>query len=439
MAPASSFAAMSEVPAAEGTKATTGGGFALLCFAVLLLAVVGGSSEITVDVAGKSAPLYWTDLWALILFPLYVLWVERGRIPKPDRLFLLVAAALTWELIGLSRSADPLRGLRQVAIHGVGLIVYYFAARARVSRGGAMVLARLLVLAPLVLLGFAWASLGEATSIGAAAASRTIELGAERSNALATLFGVLGVLSLGAWAAIRPLRALAPVGIAAGALGLSLTDSRAGMLATIAGTVVLFFWLGGRGRRTAAFAALASAVVVVFALRAAGATQGIEERLRQPRSLAEGPIQNILIRLDYWRVSLEMFQASPVFGQGLGSFESSYLAAGKFTIDRPTDPHNQVMLLLGETGAPGAVLATLLAIALVARGWPRRDEPRGRLVRSLLLAGVVVAAVHSLAEPVFRNPSSVCLVALMLGLAANPLFYAAFDVPPPATPAAPEP
>jgi O-antigen ligase len=402
-------------------------------FASLLAAILSGSSSLTLHIAGKNAALYWVDLWVALAYPSYLLIVRGGKLPRVRRLWLLICCSLGWELLGVLGAVDRLRGARLLALHGVGLVVYWFVAFVQLSRREAVLLTRLLLLAPLVMLVLSlasFASIGSSQGLATAATERVIESAVGRSNALATLFGAFGVLGLGLWATTSRFRILATLGIAAAGLGLSLTGSRAGMLATAAGVGAYLLQTGGKGRRMHALVATGVVVLLVVALHALGATTALEDRfgrLERPKSIREGPIRNVLIRLDYWRVSLLMFREKPLVGQGLGSFESHYLQRGTFTIDRPTDPHNQVFLLLGETGLMGTVLALGLAFALLRRAWPPKSQGQGRILRQVLLAALAVAFVHSLAEPVFRNPSSVALVALLLGLAANPSYFLQFE------------
>jgi O-antigen ligase len=427
--------AVPAVAPAEGRGATAVLSLSTIWFASLLAAILSGSSSLTLQIAGKNAAVYWVDLWVALAYPSYLLVVRGGKLPRVRRLWLLVFCSLGWELLGVLGAVDRLRGARLLALHGVGLVVYWFAAFVQLSRREAVLLTRLLLLAPLVMLVLSlasFASIGSSQGLATAATERVIESAVGRSNALATLFGAFGVFGLGLWATTSRFRVLATLGIAAAGLGLSLTGSRAGMLATVAGFGAYLLQTGGKGRRTQALVAAGIVVLLIVALHALGATTALEDRfqrLERPKSIGEGPIRNVLIRLDYWRVSLLMLRESPLVGQGLGSFESHYVQRGTFTIDRPTDPHNQIFLLLGETGLVGTFLALGLAFSLLRRAWPPKGQGQGqgRILRQVLLAGLAVAFLHSLAEPVFRNPSSVALVALLLGLASNPSYFLQFE------------
>jgi O-antigen ligase len=333
--------------------------------------------------------------------------------------------AVCWEILGILTTADPLRGVRLLAIHVVGLLVYTFAAFLRFSPAEARLAARLLLVSPFLLLGMSLASFAASGTLAQAAQARAIESAVGRSNALATLFGAFIVLCLGTWVISVRHRLFASAGMFAGGLGLSLTGSRGGVLATLAG-IGAYIWFGGRKDRRWEVLTLAGlALALILGLRALGITSTVEERiagLERSYSWQSGPIRNVFIRLDYWRVSLLMLQDSPVLGQGLGSFERHYLKAGTFAVARSTDPHNQVFLLLGETGIVGTLAAGALVIALIRRA---RAGPAGgaeRDWREVLFAAAVVGLAHSLVEPVFRNPSSVGLVATLLGLCANPTF-----------------
>src|SRR6266508_1400960 len=126
----------------------------LVWLALLVLAILAGSSPFELGVAGKSAPLYWVELWALVAYPLYVVAVARGRVPRLGTFFLLAGVGLLWEILAVPRSPDPLRGLRVLPMHVAGLAVYCFAVSVRLSRRDVAAAFRLLALSALILLVF---------------------------------------------------------------------------------------------------------------------------------------------------------------------------------------------------------------------------------------------------------------------------------------------
>src|SRR5882762_2836612 len=202
---------------------------------LLLLAILAGSSGLALDFGEKSAPLYWVELWALLAYPLYLVAVKGGRIPAMRTFYVLAAVGLLWEALAIPRSSDPLRGARVIPFHMAGLAVYCFAVSLRLSRPRAAVAVRVLMLSSLLLLAFSATSFLAAGGLEGAASARAIESAVGRSNALATLFGMVGVLSLGLWAYAPEFRVEATIGLVSAAFGLALTGSRGGLAATSVG------------------------------------------------------------------------------------------------------------------------------------------------------------------------------------------------------------
>ena len=403
-----------------------------------LLSILAGSSTIAAAASGRSAPIFWVELWVLIAYPLHLLTARRGRLPRLGWFWVVAAVSIAWEASGLIPSADPVRGLRVLAIHVIGLLVYIFVVSVSLSPRGAEVLTRMLVLAPVVLLAFSLPSLLGAGGLQEAISSRAIETALGRSNALATPFSIFGVLCMGVWVNVPRMRRSATIGGLSATLGLALTGSRAGFLATAIGLAALLLWVAReRGVRKSALAAVAI-LALIMAVRETGVTRALEARLvsiEQPERVEESSVQNVFIRLDYWRVAWGMFVDQPVRGEGLGSFGDFYRQSGAFDLDeeRQTDPHNQLLLLLAETGVVGLTLTSLLLRDMLTRAWPRRDA-EGRWAKASILVAVLAALMHSLAEPVFRNPASVGLVALLLGLASNGTFCGSVPGAAPKTP-----
>jgi O-antigen ligase len=412
---------------AQGTARRERLGPGVFWLGLTLLSILAGSSVLAAGASGRSAPVFWVELWVIMAYPIHLLVVKRGRLPRLGWFWFVAGLSLTWEAVGLFFSVDPLRGLRMLAIHVVGLLVYMIALSATVSRRDGNFLTRMLVLSPVVLLGLSLPSLVGAGGLEQAVSSRAIESALGRSNALATLFSTLAVFGIGVWASAPRFRVMATVGVLAAAVGLALTGSRGGFLAMAAGLVALLIWLAGKHGVVKAGLVTVLSLLVVIALRQTGVTRALEQRflsIDRPSSLAEGPVQNVFIRMDYWRVAWGMFVDRPVWGEGLGSFGDFYRQSGAFNLEdeRQTDPHNQLLLLLAETGVVGLVLAALLLRYMVTRAWPSGRVAEGQWAQASILAAVLAALIHSLAEPVFRNPSSVSLVALLLGLAANTTF-----------------
>jgi hypothetical protein len=198
--------------------------------------------------------------------------------------------------------------------------------------------------------------------------------------------GFLGARRYGfrRWAAVVPLAAFG--------YALLLTQSRGGLLALLAGLLVLvrerFGW-----KRTAVL----GAVVVPALLAVAGGRQA-------SLSTDEATGQE---RFELWREGLLMFRESPVFGVGAGTFADR---AGLVA-------HNSFVHCYAELGFLGGTLflgAFLSAGLALARGRAAPPTAEAAALRPALLAAVVACGVSlmSLSRPYTPAPY------IVLGLAA---------------------
>jgi O-antigen ligase len=61
-------------------------------------------------------------------------------------------------------------------------------------------------------------------------------------------------------------------------------------------------------------------------------------------------------RLDYWHRSLLAFQEKPLIGHGVGSWRINYHQLGGMQVDAPSNPHQQYLLWMVESGVVGVAL-----------------------------------------------------------------------------------
>lgn len=396
----------------------------MLTAVILIVAIFWGSTGVTVGVGGRSAPLFAVELWALVVYPLHVLVTGDFFRTRSSTMFALLAGVAVFvEVASLVLSDNPLRGGRLLLLHLVALAVYWYASTADLSQAR-RILWRLLFTGPVFILVLALPSLLLAGSIGGAAELRSIVTPLGRSNALATFFAMTVVMGVGAGAGVRGGRSIALIGAGIAVLGLMLTASRAGLLVVVVGLAFVFSMVGSQGgNRGPVLGAAVSVVLLGLVLQVSGAASTVTARFQglADADLGSGLLQNVLERFDYWRVATLMFLDRPLLGHGLGSFAEGYRTLGNFTVLRPSDPHNQLMSMIAETGVLGALAGVALVIFFLRRAWPKRGRT-AVAVRAVLVAGAVTAFVHALVEPVFRNPSAAALVALLLGLAANQTF-----------------
>jgi O-antigen ligase len=133
-------------------------------------------------------------------------------------------------------------------------------------------------------------------------------------------------------------------------------------------------------------------------------------------------------RPDYWRVSIDLFEESPVTGAGTGNFEREYTARR----DEPKHSrfaHNMFMRALGEGGAVAAALLVgyFLSVFVAGLMLRRRSEQPASLVLGAGLAMTAYFVAHlnfdwleeipALASPALALP----LVALVAAAAPAPL------------------
>jgi O-antigen ligase len=104
-------------------------------------------------------------------------------------------------------------------------------------------------------------------------------------------------------------------------------------------------------------------------------------------------------RWEWWKEAWQGFRWEPLTGSGAGTFETTHRRLRTNWI-LVTEPHNEALQFLAETGAVGFLLAAGAAIAClvaVARGVRRLRGPE-RQAGAALAVGLVVYAMHSLVD-----------------------------------------
>jgi hypothetical protein len=208
------------------------------------------------------------------------------------------------------------------------------------------------------------------------------------------------------------------------------------LAAVAAGALALFerrFLPGPRvvraaSRATAAAFALAALVALVLAAAHAGQiADGIGSRWQTMEAGVQkdsptGPRFGADIsdeRVDYWRVSLDLFRDAPLGGVGSGNFEQHY-AAERRLISPSRYPHDIWLRFLGENGAVG--LALFLGFLLAALGAPllawRRMDRSTRGVVAATTAMALGFLVQASVDWLDRMPAiaGLALAAPLMGL-----------------------
>jgi O-antigen ligase len=188
----------------------------------------------------------------------------------------------------------------------------------------------------------------------------------------------------------------------------------------------------GERRARAAASLGAAAVVVFFAFRAvsAGADAG---------AMVERAVMG---RLYIYADGARWLRDAPVFGTGLGSFETVYPSYHdqdlRATVEHAHSDWLELALEAGLFGLLAALAALLLAVGTAARAWRRA---RSREMRALIGGGLAAAAVfafHALFEFPFQLPgNAVVFLGLICFLLSAPAWAdKAARVPAPEPPAA---
>ncbi len=201
--------------------------------------------------------------------------------------------------------------------------------------------------------------------------------------------------------------------------GLALTRSRAGLVAAAVATVAQGVILAAYHRRwrllPVGAAALAAGVALV-------AWTGLEQGLGR---LLGTSIHSVAAsaRVDVWRATTELWGRFPLFGTGLGSFESTFpmVESEQLAVVTWEHAHND-WLELASTG--GALAAALLLIGLVAlfirlHACLITSHSQEAAASALAgLGGLIAVGFHELVDFGLTLPANALTLAVLLGVAA---------------------
>ena len=126
-------------------------------------------------------------------------------------------------------------------------------------------------------------------------------------------------------------------------------------------------------------------------------------------------------RSDLWAETIPLIRAYPVFGCGLGGYETAF---SRFKISGVlvTDDfaHNDYLQLLAELGLVGFVIGAALAFSVVRtalRGAVKSSDPESALFRGGMCRRSAAIALHSLADFNLYIPANAMLLAWIAGMA----------------------
>jgi O-antigen ligase len=130
-------------------------------------------------------------------------------------------------------------------------------------------------------------------------------------------------------------------------------------------------------------------------------------------------------RAQIWRDSAALVRAFPLFGCGLGGYESAFLryktVAPMHTVDFA---HNDYLQLLTEMGIPGVAVAIALVILVLyaaARGAIYAASPDERMLFIACIASLTAILLHSFVDFNLYVPANSYTVAWICGVAATRL------------------
>jgi hypothetical protein len=191
--------------------------------------------------------------------------------------------------------------------------------------------------------------------------------------------------------------------VLAGAL--LLTQSRAGLLAVGVGTLAAILLLPFP-RTLRIGAGTAAILAIVAGLWAVNAGRGLE---------------SLVVRLDYWRVSLGMMLERPLDGVGWGEFFHGYTRLKTFPgTEAPHDPHNLIFTFAAQCGVPGLLAALAALVAPLAVAWRAcRRTPYGSpafRLNAAIFAGWAIWAAHAMADLNLQIPGTVATALLLIPL-----------------------
>ena len=168
-------------------------------------------------------------------------------------------------------------------------------------------------------------------------------------------------------------------------------------LAAVAGLIALFL----------------CAFIVVPPVELAGAFGGL---LSNDWATLEG-------RWPIWLNTLQLIRAYPIFGCGLGGYQSAFLKYQSAGIDNTFDyAHNDYLQLGAELGAVGCLILagfTLQILIHVVRAALRGPDQRTRYLALGCLGGMVSIGLHSLTDFNLYIPANAVVLAWIAGIASG--------------------
>jgi O-antigen ligase len=131
-------------------------------------------------------------------------------------------------------------------------------------------------------------------------------------------------------------------------------------------------------------------------------------------------------RVHLWKETLALVAAYPLFGSGLGTYESAF-AQYKASYPTLTDPfaHNDYLQFLAELGAIGFAIAAALVVGAAwsaAKAVRRHPTAEGRALAVACMASLGAILLHSTVDFNLYTPANAVCLAWTCGLATSVMF-----------------
>src|SRR4029077_683865 len=125
-------------------------------------------------------------------------------------------------------------------------------------------------------------------------------------------------------------------------------------------------------------------------------------------------------RTNLWAETIPLIRAYPVFGCGLGGYETAFSRFKKSGVLVTDDfAHNDYLQLLAELGLVGFVIGAVLAFSVVRmalRGAVMSSDPEVRYCAVASVGALAAIALHSLTDFNLYVPANAMLLAWIAGM-----------------------
>ncbi len=134
------------------------------------------------------------------------------------------------------------------------------------------------------------------------------------------------------------------------------------------------------------------------------------------------------VRNDLWRVALDDFADDPLFGDGAGGYQYTYLLKREGGNHYARDAHSVELEQLAELGILGFALIVTAIVAIgLAAFRPRKLGPAASTLSAAALASGAYWLVHASVDWFWAYPAVTAIVLVLLGAAASPSVLAVAD------------